>query len=183
MLMKTINYFILRSVFAIAIGLLLVFWPETAINYLVITIGILFFIPGLISIIVYFTRKKEVAEKYVFPIAGLGSLLFGIWLMIMPDFFVQILMYILGFVLVLGGIQQIVSLISARKWYKISIGYYIIPVLILLAGLIVLLNPFSVASAAFIMLGISCIVYGLSDLFNGIRFKRKVTGNFELPSD
>lgn len=181
--MKAINYFILRSVFAIAIGLLLVFWPETAINYLVITIGVLFFIPGLISLIAYFTQKKEVAEKYVFPIAGLGSVLFGIWLMIMPGFFVTILMYILGFILVLGGIQQIVSLVSARKSYKISAGYYVVPVLILIAGLIVLLNPFSVASAAFIMLGITSIVYGLSDLFNGIRFKRKSTFRNELPMD
>lgn len=171
--MKPINFFILRSAFALAIGLLLVFWPETAINYLVITIGVLFLIPGLISLIAYFTRKKNVEESYIFPVAGLGSLLFGLWLMIMPGFFVTILMYILGFILVLGGIQQVVSLVSARKYYRVPMGYYIIPVFILIAGLIVLFNPFTVASAAFIMLGISSIVYGLTELFNGIRFRRK----------
>lgn len=173
--MKTINYFTLRSVFSVAIGLLLVFWPETAINYLVITIGVLFLIPGLISLIAYFTRKRNEEESYVFPIAGLGSSLFGLWLMIMPGFFVTILMYILGFILVLGGIQQIVSLVSARKWHRVAIGYYVIPVFVLIAGLIVLFNPFTVASAAFIMLGVSSIVYGLSELFNGIKFRKKTS--------
>lgn len=175
--MKAINYFILRSVFALAIGLLLVFWPQTAINYLVITIGVLFLIPGLISLIAYFTRKREVEESYIFPVAGLGSLLFGLWLMIMPEFFVTILMYILGFILVLGGIQQIVSLASARKRYRVPMGYYVVPVLILIAGLIVLFNPFTVASAAFMLLGVSSIVYGLSELFNGIRFHKKTGKN------
>lgn len=178
--MKTINFFILRGVFAIALGLLLVFWPETAINYLVITIGILFLIPGMISVITYFTRKKEAGDNSIFPVAGIGSMLFGIWLMIMPGFFVTILMYVLGLILVFGGIQQIVSLASARKWYKVSMGYYIIPVLILIAGLIVLLNPFTVASGAFIMLGISSIVYGITELFNGIKFKRKTEKKNEI---
>lgn len=43
--MKAINYFMLRSVFALVLGLLLVLWPEEAINYLVITVGVLFFVP------------------------------------------------------------------------------------------------------------------------------------------
>lgn len=172
--MKAINYFMLRSVFALVLGLLLVLWPEEAINYLVITVGVLFFVPGLISLISYFARGKKDEEDYrIFPIAGVGSILFGLWLMIMPAFFVNILMYILGFILVLGGIQQIASLVSARKWTYVPMGFYIVPALILVAGLIVLVNPFNALSAAFIMLGISSIVYGLSELFNGFRFKRR----------
>lgn len=37
--MKTMNYSVIRSICSIIIGLLLVVWPETAIWYLVITIG------------------------------------------------------------------------------------------------------------------------------------------------
>lgn len=171
--MKAMNYFVLRSIFALVLGILLVVWPEVAINYLVITIGVLFLVPGLVTLIGYFARnKKDGEETRVFPVAGIGSLLFGFWLMIMPSFFVNILMYILGFILVLGGIQQIASLVSAKKWTYVPFGFYIVPVLLLISGIIVLVNPFSVASAAFIMLGICSIVYGLSELFNGFRFRR-----------
>lgn len=170
--MKAINYYILRSVLALIIGLLLVLWPMDAINYLVIAVGVLFLVPGIISIFNFFTRKKAAKSDAVLPVMGLGSLLFGLWLIIMPSFFVTILMYILGFILILGGIQQIVSLSQARGWTHVSLGYYIVPVLILIAGIVVLFNPFSVASAAFILLGISSMVYGLSELFNGIKFKQ-----------
>lgn len=171
--MKAINYSTLRSIFALVLGVLLVAWPDVAINYLVITVGVLFFVPGLISLIGYFSRGNREGVKTVFPIVGLGSILFGLWLMIMPSFFVNILMYVLGFILVLGGIQQISSLVSARKWTSVPMGFYVVPVLILVAGLIVVINPFSVASAAFMLLGISCIIYALSELFNGFRFSRK----------
>ena len=95
--MKTMNYSIIRCICALVLGVLLVAWPEAAILYLVITIGALFLVPGLFSVFGYLTRGKQ--NGMSFPIAGLGSLLFGLWLMIMPAFFVGILMYVLGAVL------------------------------------------------------------------------------------
>ena len=159
------NYSIIRCICALVIGVLLVAWPEAAILYLVITIGVLFLVPGLFSFSVYLIRR--------FPIAGLGSLLFGLWLMIMPAFFVGILMYVLGAVLVLAGISQIVNLSAARSWTVVPGGFFVIPVLVLIAGIVVLFNPFTAAAVPFIILGVSSIVYGLSDLINIIRFRQK----------
>ena len=166
--MKANYYFTIRSIVALVLGVLLVVWPDAAINYLVITVGVLFFVPGVLSLVGYFGHKgKDVSRPAFFPVAGVGSLLLGLWLMVMPAFFVNILMYVLGFVLLLGGIQQIVFLVSARKYAAVAAGFYVVPVLLLAAGFVVLLNPFDVASAAFVVLGISCIVYAGSELFNG----------------
>lgn len=52
--MKTMNYSLVRIVCALIIGLVLVLWPDVAVQYLVITLGVLFLIPGLISLISYF---------------------------------------------------------------------------------------------------------------------------------
>ena len=46
--MRSINGAVLRSAFAMVLGFVLVLWPEAAITYLVITIGILFILPGII---------------------------------------------------------------------------------------------------------------------------------------
>lgn len=172
--MKTINNAILRSVFAIVLGLVLILWPEATINYLVIIIGVLFIIPGLITTIAYFTRDKQAQATSMFPIEGAGSFLFGLWLVIMPTFFVNILMYVLGGLLVLAGIQQIISLISARKWAKVSLWFYLIPTLILTAGIVILSNPFSIAANTFIFMGAVILVYGITDLLNSYKFKKKV---------
>lgn len=165
------NYSIIRCICALVIGVLLVAWPEAAILYLVITIGVLFLVPGLFSLSGYLIRGKQDGSR--FPIAGLGSLLFGLWLMIMPAFFVGILMYVLGAVLVLAGISQIVNLSAARSWTVVPGGFFVIPVLVLIAGIVVLFNPFTAAAVPFIILGVSSIVYGLSDLINIIRFRQK----------
>ncbi len=170
--MKTVNYAIMRSICALVIGVLLVAWPEAAILYLVITIGVLFLVPGLFAVFGYLLRGRE-ATGMSFPIAGLGSLLFGLWLMIMPAFFVGILMYVLGAVLVLAGVSQIANLSAARAWTSVPFGYYVVPILVLVAGVVVLFNPFEAATVPFIILGVSSIVYALSDLVNLLRFRPK----------
>ena len=101
--MKTMNYSLIRTVCALIIGLVLVLWPDAAVQYLVITLGVLFLIPGFISIISYFAAKPEQGVSRRFPIEGTGSLLFGLWLVVMPGFFADVLMFLLGFILILGG--------------------------------------------------------------------------------
>lgn len=169
--MKTMNYSVIRGICAIIMGVLLVAWPEAAIVYLVIAIGAMFLVPSLFSLVGYFVKGRQMGM--MFPIISLGSLLFGLWLMISPAFFVGILMYVLGAVLVFAGISQIVQLVNARGWTQVPVGYYIMPILILLAGLIVLLNPFAAAAIPFIILGVSSIVYGVTDIINLIRFHKK----------
>lgn len=169
--MKGISNSFLRTICALVIGLILVMFPNEAGDYLVITIGVVFLIPSLLSIIGYFAMTAE--ERRRLPIEGIGSLLFGLWLIIMPGFFADLLTFVLGFILVLGGVQQIASLSAARRWMPVRVGFYIIPVLILIAGLIALFNPTGVRSTAFIIIGITSIVYAVSELINWFTFTRK----------
>jgi uncharacterized membrane protein HdeD (DUF308 family) len=65
------------------------------------------------------------------------------------------------------------QLVNARSWTQVATGYYIMPVLILFAGLVVLLNPFAAAAIPFIILGVSSIIYGITDIINLLRFRKK----------
>ena len=168
--MKGLSYSFLRAICALVIGLVLVMFPDQAGDYFVITIGVIFLVPSLISIIGYFAQSAEIRRR--FPIEGVGSLLFGLWLIIMPGFFADLLTFVLGFILVMGGVQQIASLSAARRWTSVPTGFYIVPVLILLAGLIALFNPTGVRSTAFIIIGISSLIYAASELLNWFKFTR-----------
>ena len=169
--MKMMNYGMMRCISAVAIGVLLMVWPEAAIIYLVIAIGAMFFLPSLFSLVGYFMKGRQMGMY--FPIISLGSLLFGLWLMVSPAFFVGILMYVLGVVLVFAGISQIANLLNARSHTVVPLGYYIMPVLILLAGIVVLANPFAAASVPFIILGVSSAIYGITELINIYKFRKK----------
>ncbi len=160
----------MRTIAALIIGLVLVMFPNDAVKYMVITIGVVFLVPSLISLVGFFTRDLQVRGR--FPIEGVGSLLFGLWLMVMPDFFANLLTLVLGFILTLGGVQQIASLMAARRWSKVPAGYYVVPVLILVTGLVAVFNPQELRATTFMLIGIGCLVYAASELLNWFKFMR-----------
>lgn len=168
--MKGFSDSLLRTACALVIGLVLVLFPDRAAEYLVITVGCIFLIPSLVSIIAYWVAR---AEGLRFPLLGIGSLLFGLWLIIMPGFFADLLTYVLGFILAMGGVQQIASLVSARQWMRVPGGFYVVPVLILLAGVFALFYPLEARSTVFIFLGAGSLVYALSELVNWLGFTRR----------
>lgn len=67
------NYSLIRTICALVIGLVLVLWPDAAINYIVITIGVLFLIPGFIVLIGYFGTKPGTGCVPPFPHRGSGQ--------------------------------------------------------------------------------------------------------------
>ena len=167
--MKSLNYAAISSLCALAIGILLVVWPEAAIIYLVITVGVLFLLPGLFGLFSYYaaSRHKDVEMRRSFPIVALGSTLLGFWLMIMPEFFVNILMYLLGALLVLGGLSQLINFIFVRQAVKVPLLFY----------LVILFNPFQAATVPFIVLGVTAIVYAVNDLIRLLFYHRKRNKN------
>lgn len=172
--MRRTNIGILRGVPAIILGVVLVMWPEAAIIYMIMVIGACFLLPGIYSIVGYFLRNKEnEVTSPMFPLDGLGSLLLGAWLLIMPHFFVNILMYLLGAVLVLAGIQQIATLIRARKWSIVPYGFYVLPSLILLVGILILVYPMDVMANTLTVFGVATLFYGVNELINWYKFRKR----------
>jgi hypothetical protein len=49
---------------------------------------------------------------------------------------------------------------------------YVMPSLVLVAGLVVLANPFEAAVIPFVLLGVSSVVYGLTDLWRIWKYRR-----------
>ena len=122
--MKSLNSSAIRSAFAILLGLILILWPEVAVTYLVISIGVCFIIPGIFSLLAYFTRKRMEGEPDpIFPIDGAGSILFGACLVLMPQFFVNFLMYILGFVLLIAGVSLLSCLLQFLIGRLVGVSY------------------------------------------------------------
>ena len=160
----------IRIAFAFAVGLLLVLFPDDASNYFVMVIGVLFTLPALISLGIYIAGKKS---GVTLPIMGVGSLLFGLWLIIMPDFFATLLTYVLGFILLVGGVQQLSWLQVARSWKRVSPYYYIVPVLILVAGLVALFNPGGVQRTAFLIIGGASLFYAIQELVSQLLLRKK----------
>ena len=90
-----------------------------------------------------------------------------------PLFFRGNINVCIGSLVSLGGIGQLANLIAARAFVPVPLGIYVVPVLVLAAGVTVLFNPFATAELPFIVLGISSIVYVLMDMVRLLRFHKK----------
>ncbi len=167
---------IIRGVATIAIGILIIAMREVFMPFLVQCIGILFVLPALFAIVAFvygFFKQNVKSPAWMLGLSGIGSMAFGIWLILRPDFFIGFFMYVLGGLLLLLGIYQICAFALARRKMPLSIYMMFVPILLVCVGLIVLIKPFGVASLPFFLLGVTIVIGGLSDIINNIIIKQK----------
>lgn len=188
--MKLLSSYIFRALCTMLIGFLLISRTEQMPTLLVQIIGGLFMFSGVVAIIGYFVSSHQHNRRVrkaletgdeapsqsgfvpVFPVVGIGSLAFGAFLLLMPAQFVSILIYVLGILLILAGCMQCYSLIRFRKLVPITWSVFILPLLILAAGIYVVCQPKESSSVTFTILGVACICYGAAEFFNGLRLHR-----------
>ena len=158
--MRSINGAVLRSAFAMVLGFVLVLWPEAAITYLVITIGILFIYRdySLSSAIspdrrtrtgrnrCFLSRQREAycSERGCDHARVLREYINVLTRSLISN----------------CRCTAIGSLISARKWSNVPLGFYLMPALILITGVMILAYPFGAAANTFVIFGVASIFYG-----------------------
>lgn len=181
--MKTLFSSLLRALCAIAVGALLVKYREQTVEWITIAIGILFFVSGVFSCVTYFVARgkqddievfdaegrKLTGTRPVFPIVGLGSLILGLILAVMPTVFVTYLVYVLAAILILGAVSQFVNLIAASRLARIGLYFWIMPALTLLVGLVAVISPKAIASAPLFVIGWTMMVYGAVEVLNAVK--------------
>lgn len=184
--MKIFQSSIFRALCAMVVGVLLLKFPQDGVTWLTMAIGALFLVSGIISLIAYVHARKNAGEYIItdregrvisgtqptFPIVGIGSVILGLVLVLTPNTFINGLMYILGVIMVLGGVNQLMSLIAARRLGSIPFGFWITPSIILLVGLFVLLKPGESAELPLIILGWCSLLYGVTELINALKIHR-----------
>ena len=119
--MKVIQSSVVRALVAIVVGVMLILYRKATIEWMVIITGALFFLSGCLSCLAYYWgRRKAIRAAQVIdekgrivgphtpplPIAGVGSVLLGLILMMMTGSFIRGVAYVLAAILILscGGV-------------------------------------------------------------------------------
>jgi len=183
--MKLFQSSIFRALCAIVVGVLLLKYPQDGVTWLTVAIGVLFLISGIIAVIAYVNARKHAGEYTItdqqgriirggqptFPIVGAGSIILGLILAATPGVFINGLMYILGAIMILGGINQLMNLVSARRLGSVPFGFWVAPSLILITGLFVVLKPMETAEVPLLILGWCCLLFGVTELINALKIR------------
>lgn len=198
--MKVVHSSLFRAICAVIVGALLIQYREQTVTWITIAIGVLFFLSGVISLVTYYTAKRSANRGHVvfdangkqitgmqpnFPIVGIGSLILGLILALMPNTFVASLMFILSVILIMGAISQFMNLAAARRMGGVGFVYWIFPSVILLIGLLAIIKPSAIASAPLFIIGWTMLIYGIVECINALKIannRRKWTKMQEVDS-
>ena len=184
--MRLLQSSVFRAVVAVIIGALLVKYRQDTVTWLTIAVGILFFLSGLASVIIYYVNKRSVervvaevasestheAMAPAFPIGGLGSMVLGVILAFMPATFIRWIVIILGALVVLATIGQFVTLAQARRYGSVSFVFWLFPSILFLVGVYCIVQPIDSASMPLFIIGWALMVYGVVECINAIKIYR-----------
>ena len=160
-LLKSMKWgMMLTGLLTIIIGVMICANPSGAIISIIRFIGWVLIVAGGVSAIGEFMQRTTSYRTYSTMTFALISLVFGIVLAIRPASFVNFVGTVVALILFVHGINAIVSALNSRKYgynqWKIAC----------LSGVafIILINPFSSASALMLFIGIVLIGDGISNI-------------------
>lgn len=185
--MKVLQISAIRAIIVLVTGFLLVRYREETMTWMTITVGVLFLLSGLVSCIAYYFEKEKVAKKTEkaeqqegqqeeenlkspsFPIAGVGSIVLGIILAVMPNTFITWVVYILAALLILGAVNQFMNLARSRQYARVPVYMWLFPTIILAIAILLISKPIETAQLPLLVLGWAFMYYGVLEFILIIR--------------
>ena len=176
---------LLTPALIILAGALVVKYREDMVTWLTVGLGAIFFISGVISCISYYIQRRHVLKMRAegitlfdsegkpigqsmptFPIVGVGSMILGVILASMPETFLSWLTYIFAAIILLVSVYQITDLIVANRYGRVGWAYWVMPIIMLLAAIVALVNPEAISSSPLFFLGWAMMISGAVMIVN-----------------
>lgn len=187
--MKVLQISAVRAIIVLVTGFLLVKYREDTMTWMTITVGVLFLISGLVACMVYYFEKEKVAKKTAkaalqedqqeeedlkspsFPIAGVGSIVLGIILTVMPNTFTTWMVYILSALLILGAVNQFMNLARSRQYARVPVYMWIFPTISMVVAILLISRPIETDALFFTLkvIGWAFMYYGVLEFVLIIR--------------
>jgi uncharacterized membrane protein HdeD (DUF308 family) len=160
--------FLLRGIFAIALGIFALFWPALSLSILVLAVGLYCVADGAAGL-VGVLRYPELRENLVQALIVLGI---GVVLVFWPGATLRSLLLLLGAVALIAGIVQILtarrmSADDPERGAVMTIG-----IIAATVGLVLVFWPGSGVTVISWVIGIAAILIGALLIYLGSRFKR-----------
>lgn len=166
------------GILVIVIGVLLVMFHSNSnlLSWVVILAGISLVIPCLYTLLSTVSgERRERRQGYTSVTSRMmnfGTILtsvigiaIGIWLIVAPNFFIGFIAYAFAVLLIIYGLYHICVVAWICQPLRLPVWYYIIPLLLIGAGLVILLSSVrQIQSTVILITGIGLIGAGISSL-------------------
>lgn len=157
---------ILEGIFALIIGLFLLFEPVATTITLVQILGIFWFLGGVLTLFSLLVDREHIGWKLL---SGLLGIIIGVLVFVYP--YIPFVLLSL-FVIIIGILSIIYGVLRLMLAFKgAGLGSAILGLLMIAIGILLLINPLSGAVVLPWIYGIFLLLGGIAALIGGIRMR------------
>lgn len=172
-----------RAIAAIVIGLVMVTVQVNALNVFLQYLGALIALRGIIGFIVLCFQKDDSDFMGSAVNSVLNAVLGGV-MFLYPEWFVNILMYMVAVLMIALGFVQLLAMMSASRVINVGFFSFVLPLLIILLGILLIVRPSFLGEMIGIVAGVSLMVYGVSELLSLRKMKKAIDEyDIKFPSE
>ena len=157
---------IVSAVLCIAVGLILLLWPDASLLSVCYTLGGIAIAVGVIRVVEYF--KQSHTYPVIFQsdlVVGLFSFGLGLFMVTQPKTVMSLIPILLAIVIIGFGIANILRAVDAKKAGVAGWGVMLaLAILTAVLGWVILVNPFASLAVTVSVISAGLIYEGVSDL-------------------
>ena len=167
---------ILLAVIFIALGIVLILWPGATMKTICYLLAAMLLALGVVSLINYL-RKDISGIIYRYDlVVGLCAILGGILVIVKVDKLTDLSPAVLGFLVTMSGIMKMQNSVDMLRlghgtWHVA----FAMAIVNIVAGIVLLMNPFEAAQILIMCLGIALVYSGITDLYVTISISRRLS--------
>ncbi len=160
------------GIVTILFGLAAIAVPGLSLEVVIRFLGVLLLVDGFINLLIGLINKQKGQSTYIIVPRGTSNLIIGLVLVLFPAFIVSIFVFVIGIILLFAGITQLASQIGGKNLPGISWVIAISSVIAIVAGVIMLFNPFESAKTILVVFGAVIALYGIGEVVRSFRVRK-----------
>ena len=162
---------ILTALLYVALGVVLIMFPESIAKTLIYTIATIVIAVGVIKIISYFLKREQAGYSNAGIVSGLIFIVIGLFILTSTKIIISVIPFVMGVCILISAY----SVLQLSKYTnEKNRGMLLAAIVTFILGIVLIFNPFRAAKWMIRLVGICIAFTGASDLITGIYFYRKM---------
>ena len=157
---------VVRGILTLLFGGCLLIWPGFTAGLIVKLIAGVLVAIGAVTLLSAVRAASQTNSAIPVLVAlNVGVyLIFGLLVFLFPNFFLSLIAFLFGGVLLVAGLSQVIGLYQGSKYAPVGGGMYIVPVAITICGIALFFSPRASTEMLTMIFGGAVALYGISEL-------------------
>ncbi len=161
---------LVRGAIAVVLGIIAIFWPDTAIFTFMLIWGLWALVDGIVTLFLAFQPELRAARTMLLVQGALG-VVFGVLIVTHPGISASVVTWLAGIWFVVRGLLEALAAFGAS-----SKGLLLASAAIdILLGVLFMANPGGSAKGITVLLGIVALLWGIALVVIGLAWRKQPT--------